>query len=76
MEKKLADKIKNVLAMTSRAYKEEGPKGVEFAWCHQDGSTLRWSDLVEVLEFLENEFNNKTLEEVSVLESPKVSKKY
>lgn len=72
----MVEKLKNVLKMTSRAYKENGPKGIEFAWCHQDGSTLRWSDLVEVLEFFEIEFNNKVSEEVSVLESPRVSKKY
>ena len=57
MEKQLVEKIKNVLRLTKRAYSENNPKGVEFAWCHQDGSSLKWSDLVEVLEFLEDEFN-------------------
>ena len=57
MEKQLAEKIKNVLKLTKRAHSENQPKGVEFAWCHVDGSSLKWSDLVEVLEFLEDEFN-------------------
>lgn len=62
MEKQLAEKIKNVLRLTKRAYSENNPKGIEFAWCHQDGSSLKWSDLVEVLEFLEDEFNTNYVE--------------
>lgn len=79
MEKNLAEKIKNVLRLSKRALSENQPKGVEFAWCHVDGSSLKWSDLVEVLEFLEDEFNSNYAEATLIETGPvstKVLKKY